>query len=311
MKRFISALALICLIATSASAQKSEKSYYTPKKGDWAVGVIFNPASLGSKLAIQPKHGEFAGTYVQGLALDKRQMFIMSQDPVASIRFKYHTSDKSALRISVGLNGSVVNYREYVTDDRAVALNPNSTNKVVDNAQSAFNSVSLMVGNEWKLGEKAVKFVFGFDVMYTVAGGKLRYQYGNAITEYNKVPSTMPMLDTTTNEGVNDWVENAAIAYARPVRSYNQGYIHGIGVSVDMGLECFVAERLSLGVALNFTPLMFTIQPRTWTTYEGFNNWSGKVEEFTNLVSPGSNALLYGTENIGCRITMQYYFGKR
>lgn len=311
MKRFISALALICLIATSASAQKSEKSYYTPKKGDWAVGVIFNPASLGSKLAIQPKHGEFAGTYVQGLALDKRQMFIMSQDPVAGIRFKYHTSNKSALRISVGLNGSVVNYREYVTDDRAVALNPNSTNKVVDNAQSAFNSVSLMVGNEWKLGEKAVKFVFGFDVMYTVAGGKLRYQYGNAITEYNKVPSTMPMLDTTTNEGVNDWSENAAIPYARPVRSYNQGYIHGIGVSVDMGLECFVAERLSLGVALNFTPLMFTIQPRTWTTYEGFNNWSGKVEEFTNLVSPGSNAFLYGTENIGCRITMQYYFGKR
>lgn len=310
MKRFISALALICLIATSASAQKSEKSYYTPKKGDWAVGVIFNPASLGSKLAIQPKHGEFAGTYVQGLALDKRQMFIMSQDPVAGIRFKYHISNKSALRISAGLNGSVVNYREYVTDDRAVALNPNSTNKVVDNAQSAFNSVSLMVGNEWKLGEKAVKFVFGFDVMYTVAGGKLRYQYGNAITEYNKVPSTMPMLDTTTNEGVNDWVENAAIPYARPVRSYNQGYIHGIGISVDMGLECFVAERLSLGVALNFTPLMFTIQPRTWTTYEGFNNWSGKVEEFTNLVSPGSNALLYGTENIGCRISMQYYFGK-
>lgn len=310
MKRFISALALICLIATSASAQKSEKSYYTPKKGDWAVGVIFNPASLGSKLAIQPKHGEFAGTYVQGLALDKRQMFIMSQDPVAGIRLKYHTSNKSALRISAGLNGSVVNYREYVTDDRAVALNPNSTNKVIDNAQSAFNSVSLMVGNEWKLGEKAVKFVFGFDVMYTVAGGKLRYQYGNAITEYNKVPSTMPMLDTTTNEGVNDWVENAAIPYARPVRSYNQGYIHGIGISVDMGLECFVAERLSLGVALNFTPLMFTIQPRTWTTYEGFNNWSGKVEEFTNLVSPGSNALLYGTENIGCRISMQYYFGK-
>lgn len=310
MKRFISALALICLIATSASAQKSEKSYYTPKKGDWAVGVTFNPASLGSKLAIQPKHGEFAGTYVQALALDKRQMFIMSQDPVAGIRLKYHTSNKSALRISAGLNGSVVNYREYVTDDRAVALNPNSTNKVIDNAQSAFNSVSLMVGNEWKLGEKAVKFVFGFDVMYTVAGGKLRYQYGNAITEYNKVPSTMPMLDTTTNEGVNDWVENAAIPYARPVRSYNQGYIHGIGVSVDMGLECFVAERLSLGVALNFTPLMFTIQPRTWTTYEGFNNWSGKVEEFTNLVSPGSNALLYGTENIGCRITMQYYFGK-
>ena len=109
---------------------------------------------------------------------------------------------------------------------------------------------------------------------------------------------------------LNDWTENAAFPYARPVRSYNQGYIHGIGVSVDMGLECFIAERLSVGLALNFTPLMLSIQPRTWTVYEGFNNWSGKVEEFTNLVSPGSNALLYGTENIGCRISLQYYFGK-
>ena len=310
MKRFISVLALLCLVASSAMAQKPAKNFYTPKKGDWSVGVTFNPASLGSRLSVQPKNGELAGAYVQGLALNKKQMFILSQDPVAGIRFKYHTSDKTAFRFSAGMNGSVVNYREYVQDDRAVALNPNSMNKVVDNAQSAFNSVSLMLGNEWKLGNGAVKFVFGFDVMYTVAGGKLRYQYGNAITEYNKVPSTMPMMLPTDKEGVNDWSGITAIPYARPVRSYNQGYIHGIGVSLDMGLECFVAERLSLGLALNFTPLMFSIQPRTWTVYEGFNNWSGKVEEFTNLVSPGSNALLYGTENIGCRISMQYYFGK-
>ena len=100
------------------------------------------------------------------------------------------------------------------------------------------------------------------------------------------------------------------ITYARPVESYNQGYIHGIGFSVDMGLECFVAESLSLGLALNFTPVMFTFQPQTWTVYEGFNSNSGSVMEFNSLVSPGSNAVLYGTENIGCRISLNYYFGK-
>ena len=311
MKKILSTLALLCLVASVAVAQTPAKKYYTPQKGDWAIGVSFNPASLGSKIAVQPKAGEFAGTYVQDLALNKKQMFIMSQDPVAAIRFKYHTSETSAVRAAIGINGSFVNYREYVTDDRAVALDPNSQNKVVDCANSAFNSVSIMLGNEWKKGSKAVKFVFGFDVLYSVAGGALTYKYGNVMTEYNRVPSTMPMTQTTTNGGINDWNALGGIGYARPVRSYNQGYIHGLGVSVDMGLEVFVAERLSLGLAMNFTPLMLTFQPRTYTRYEGFDTWQGKVIEFTNLVSPGSRALLYGTENIGCRITMQYYFGKR
>ena len=35
---------------------------------------------------------------------------------------------------------------------------------------------------------------------------------------------------------------------------------------------------------------------------------TGKVEKYNGLVSPGSDAFLYGTENIGLRLSVNYYF---
>ena len=310
MKKILLTVTLVVL-AMMVVAQTQLKDYYIPKKGDWAVGITFNPATLYSqRLSMQPDAGDFAGDYVAGLALNPKQMFILSQDPLAAIRFKYHLNECAAFRTTLGINGSLVNYREYVRDDYAFALDPNTQNKVIDMATSLYNSVTLMLGSEWKKGNKAVKFVFGVDFMYTIAGGMLNYEYGNKLTELNPVPSTMPMMGLEIVGGVNDFEAQNGLSYARPIKSYHHGYIHGIGLACDLGLECFVAERLSLGIALNFTPIMLAIQPQTWTVYEGFNTNSGAVVNYNSLISPGSNALLYGTENVGCRISLQYYFGK-
>ena len=59
---------------------------------------------------------------------------------------------------------------------------------------------------------------------------------------------------------------------------------------------------------MNFTPIMYTFQPQTYTIYEGFSTNTGKVEKYNGLVSPGSDAFLYGTENIGLRLSVNYYF---
>ena len=136
----------------SLQAQQ-QKDYFSAQKGKWAVGVTFNPASMGSAIALQPKNGEFAGEYLAGLAANPTQMFIMSKDPMAAIKFKYYTSSKSAFRMSIGINGSLVNYREYVQDDLAKALNPDSQNQVIDRATSSMNSLSLMLGKEWSKGK--------------------------------------------------------------------------------------------------------------------------------------------------------------
>lgn len=304
MKRYLIILVALCLGAIALQAQ--EKDYFSPQKGKWAIGVTFNPASIGSTIAIQPKDGEFAGDYLEGLAGYPKQMFIMAKDPMAAIKFKYYLSSKSAFRASVGINGSLVNFREYVQDDLAKALNPDSQNQVVDRVTSSMNSVSLMAGWEWSKGSKAIRFVYGLDIMYTIAGGSMLFKYGNQLTDLNRAPSTMPL--NQSGGAVNNFVDEGwGMAYGRPVKRSNIGYIHGLGLSADAGIEVFLAERISLAAALNFTPVMFTFQPQTYTTFEGFSTKTGKVEQVDGLVSPGSNSILYGTQNIGCRISLTYY----
>lgn len=304
MKRFLLILSVLCLGVWSLQAQ--EKKYFSPEKGKWAIGVTFNPASIGSAIAMQPQNGEFAGEFLEGLAANPKQMFIMSKDPMASVKVKYYSSSQSAWRASIGINGSLVNYREYVQDDLAKMLNPDSQNQVVDRATSSMNSFSVMIGKEWSKGAKAVRFIYGFDLMYTLAGGNIFFKYGNAMTDLNRTPSTMPM--TKSGGNLNDFVDKGwGMAYGRPVKRNNIGYIHGIGISADAGLEVFLAENISLSAALNFTPIMLTFQPQTYTVYEGFSTKTGKVEQVNGLVSPGSIAFLYGTQNIGCRISLTYY----
>ena len=309
MKRLIISIAVLCLAALAMQAQNKEKTYFSPAKGRWAVGVTFNPGSMGSTLAIQPKDGEFAGDYIDGLAGYPKQMFVMAKDPMASVKFKYYLSSKTAFRASVGLNGSVVNYREYVRDDLAFSLNADSQNQVVDRTTSTMNSVSLMVGAEWSKGTKAVRFIYGVDFIYAIGGGSLQFKYGNKMTDLNQVPSSMPM--TQSGGDWNNYVDKGwGMAYARPVQRKNIGYVHGFGISADAGLEVFIAENISLSAALNFTPIMVTLQPQTYTVFEGFSTKTNKVEKVNSLVSPGSSALLYGTQNIGCRISLTYYLTK-
>ena len=190
----------------------------------------------------------------------------------------------------------------------ALALNPDSQNQVVDEIQSKMNSGSLMLGCELMCGTKTVRFIVGADLLYSIAGGHLLFNYGNKMTDLNRIPSSMPMTSEMKEGSVNDFTSRFGIAYGRPLDRYNSGYISAFGLSLDMGIEVFIAERISTGLTMSFTPVAVAFQPETYTVYEGFCSYTGKVENYTGYVSPGSNALLYGIENFGVRISMNYYF---
>ncbi len=294
---------------SGGNVEKSQR--FSPKRGDWSIGVSFNPATLSYKLKMQPKNGEFAGEFIEGMANSQKQMFILSQDPLAAFRFRYFLSDKWAFRAALGLNGSHIDYREYVDDDLAKAINPESRNQVVDAVVSNLNNASLAIGFQYMAGKGPLKFIAGFGLTYSIAGGSLKFNYGNELTSENRVPSSMPMTRPATTGGsatLNDFKADLGIDYARPTERYNVGYIQGLGVNADMGVEWFMTGRLSLSGAMTFTPVMFTLQPQTWTKYEGFSSKSGKVEQYNARVSPGSHAVLYGTENIGFNIALNYFF---
>ena len=306
MKKVLMTILAVLTASTVLMAQE-KKEWEGPKVGDVSIGITFNPVSLASTLTIQPKAGSLAGDAAGGSIALQKQMFIMSADPVAAFRLKYRMAEKWNLRAMIGFNGSHINYTEYVRDDAAFALNPATENKVADVVKSDLISGHAAIGAEFVTGKK-LKFVMGFNILYALAGGKLSFNYGNVLNADNQVPSTFAYTAWTSLNPDDKAGVAQGIAYARPLETYNSGICHGLGFQMDMGIEWFFQDNISLGAAVTFTPVMFTFQPQTYTKMEGYSANTGKVENYNLRVSPGSWACLYGTENLGFQVSLNYYF---
>lgn len=308
MKKLIS-VALLCSLAISMAAQEK-----LPKAGTFSFGVSFNPAAKVGDVKFQPEAGDFAGEYILGLGDCPKQMYLLAKDPLAAFNIKFQFTDDLAFKATVGCNGSKVNYKEYVTDDVAVKANASSTDKVVDVVTSNMNTFSLGAGLEYYKGFGSLRLTAGAGVVYAVASGNMEFTYGNEITSENKTPSTMGMTqkktgDTPTlNESKGVSTTGPKIGWSRPLERKNVGVNTGIGVTCDMGLEYFFTENIAVGGALAFTPFMVVKQGETYSLYEGWASNGNALVTYEDKVSPGSNAVLYGTENFSFRLSISCYF---
>lgn len=307
MKR-LTALALSLLVALTAFAQKTEREHFSPKKGNYSLGISINP--VAGATSFQPKANDFSGSWIASLCENPQQMFMLSPQSLTSVRFKYFATDKLAVKASLGFTGSHINYKEYVQDDLAKSMNPASEAKVVDQVKSNLNGASLMLGIESNLGKGPVRFTYGLSVLYAIGGGTVNFTYGNEFAPYNNwTPSTM--ANQAAKGKLNDYdTENPkfGIAYARPVKRNNIGYVQDLGLAVDLGVEWFVVDRISLALNASVLPLLFTWQPQTWGVYEGYSTETQNVHQYNRLVSPGSNGLTYGLGNFGLDISVSYWF---
>lgn len=316
-KLIITAMAL--LVALGVSAQ--EKKIFNPQKGNFSIGVTFNPLAIKNH-DYQPEANAWSGDYVSSFASTPKQMFILSTDPLVSFMMNYHLNSVVSIRANIGITGSNVNYKEYVADDLALIDNSKSTNKVVDVASSKLNGTTLGVGLEFTKAFGKLAFVGGFGLQYAIGGGSLAFSYGNPLTDKTtgsgaRLPSTMPYMLLTGEGTMNEWNNAKADAIransdftgiGRPIERHNVGMNHGIGITADMGIEWFFTGKMSLGAAVTFTPIMFVFQPQTYTKYEVYNKSTKQGEVWDKaVVSPGSTAFLYGTQNIGLRFAFKYY----
>ena len=306
--------ALVFFAGLSLFGQE-KKQTFTPKAGNFSLGITFNPmAAAKAGKSYQPGSGDFAGEFVNNYGLEPKQMFVMGAEPLAAIMAKYRLSDLVSLRANLGFTGSWVNYKEYVDDDAALRANGLSQAKTVDVVRNKLNSVSFALGAEFHKNLGAFQFNFGASLLWAIGGGSISADYGNPLTKDGGwVRTTMPYLKKSADPNtpsLNQYEaadSKNAIANAYLVESYNQGYIHGLGLSLDMGLEWFCLPRVSVGLSMTMTPIMGIFQPQTYSIYEGYSSWTDRVERYNKLVSPGSNAFLYGTDNFGIRISLNYY----
>ncbi|MBO7396457.1 MAG: hypothetical protein J6T89_00170 [Bacteroidales bacterium] len=320
MKKFILVSTIVLLSLTSAFAQGKKTEI---KAGDISFGVNVNPMTAFAESKWKPEDGAFSGAWTKDIGDVPAQMYILSKDPVASFKLRFHMSESVALRAQLGITGSIINQKDYVQDDYSHYLSPVSENKVVDQVSSKLNAASLGLALEMIKGNGPLKFNASIGVLYAIAGGSMDFKYGNPFNkDWNgNVPTSTAYTQKLEGgnkvaDSLNDGapVGHLGITYARPLKRFNVGYTNALGISIDMGVEWFFAGQMSLGAALTFTPVMLLFQPQTYTTYEGFTTMAvqggsdeGSVIEYNKLVSPGSTGILYGTDNFGLRLSLNYY----
>ena len=299
------------LAAMPLFAQKEQK--FTPKKGDISFGITLNPMALNDRIRYQPETGDFSGSFIGALGANPKQMYFLARDPLASLQFKFRMSDSWSFRANAGFDGSIINYKEYVIDDAKKRANYLSDQQVVDVIHNKMNGVYAILALEYNKVFGQFQFNAGFGLQYVLGGGGMTFDYGNDFSKDGAwQPTVMPLLEMGTDpeKTLNTFPTGQLdINWARPVERYNIGYNHGFGLTFDMGIEWFCTGKLSLTAALTMVPVMFVIQPQTWMIYEGYSATAEKLLKYNDLVSPGSNALLYGTENLSLRLGFNYYFG--
>ena len=305
----ISAALFMCLMAGAQEFTKG--SAFNPKKGDFSFGVAYNPMSEFA--SYQPEIKGFAGEFIKSLGEYPYQMYFLGVDPKVSFMFRKHITDNWAARVSLGFSGSKVNYKEYIRDDVSYHLDPDTENREVDCVHGILNGISLSASAEYHKSFGRLAFIAGAGLQFASGGGKLTFEYGNGFdTESNgNAPSVMPYCQLEVGElkTLNKYNNNkiANVNYARPLERYNVGDCKALALIGDMGVEYFFIGQMSISAAVTFAPLTFYWQPQTYAKFEGYDTKEKKVVEFNALVSPGSSAVLYGTQNFGVRIGFHYY----
>lgn len=300
----------------TAPAAKTTSKNFVAGKGAFSFGVAWNPISeFGS---YQPEVNQFAGSFVKSLGDYPYQMYFLGIDPKFSFVLRYHMSDNWSLRTTLGLSGSKVNYKEYVMDDVAYKADNYTLSRVEDCIHSDLKGISLGLEAEYTKSFGPLAFIGSFGAQFAIGGGKMTFDYGNAYSIQNTNPTTMPYLKLSTDDvqTLNNYkyIQNGKdgsvmrnVNSARPLERYNIGMCKALAFTCSMGIEYFFIGQMSITLAVSFVPVAIYFQPETYTSFEGYQASTSQVLNWDVIVSPGSNALLYGTQNVGIRLGFNYY----
>lgn len=292
MKKLISIITILICAATMLSAQDGEKKVYIPQSGDIAFGIDLSPVL------------QYAGNLFNGNtnnSLDKLGGEPVSDDfthmditPDVSIMAKYMISREFGLRVNLGLLNRTYFDQRYVQDDKLAVLDPFNETKLIDSRTNTRHGASLSLGGEYRVGKNRVQGVFNFGVLAGFQYGKSTYEYANAVTSINQQPSSAFHVHPAYSDTY------------RVLESRNTSNTF-VGLTGGIGVECFVAPKVSLGAEVNLCAY-YVFGGQLYTQSEGYNTSTEKVEVRTDLDSPRSGYLNVSTDNIGGSLFMAFYF---
>lgn len=294
MRKNILALALAAVSFGAVAQQPAETTAtrYLPEKGDFAFGVDVLP--LFKAIGGSYNDDETPGVGGTPFSPDVESSYVK---PNVSLMGKYMISDRWGVKVNLGLTFSNKQKRLYAPDDLDAALSTGEA-KVVDSRKTTRTGGSLMAGMEYRLGKRRVQGVFGFGALFAFTTDKVTYSYGNAMTDINQNPSTaFPDQDQTLS-----------IPYGYRVTECNyDGPNFVAGVYGSAGAEWFVAPKIAIGATVDLY-VYGAFGSKGYVKSEGYNQAYGRVEERTDLYTPGNRGFNFGTDNLGGSLYMTFYF---
>ena len=310
-------LASACMMLASTTyvdAKKPEKNYL-PEAGDVTIGVNAIPFLnyLGNMFG-KVQDNDINPVEIGGVPAFNKGVIPGLDNPTMSIFGKYFLTDKTAIRLNVGIGINSQTQSNYVQDDAAVAENPLSVDLVEDTYKYRNSGMSVAVGYEWRRGSKRLQGFWGGQAILAYSNSKHFFGYGNAITELNQNP-------TSTNAWDNADIligENGVPLEQFPIINNNVGgnsrllmqsdgrsWTYGLGGFV--GVEYYIAPKISIGCEMSLN-LLWTSGGKKYQKSERFNPDFNRVEENTRWTGKSDSGFRFGTENIGTSLFVAFSF---
>lgn len=295
-KIWICIVFLFALTVHMSSAQTTDQNSNPtlPKAGDFGLGIDLVPVL------------DYLGNMFNGTANNTLNSFggepllpLGILAPGVSIKGKYMQTDNMAYRFNFSTIGQTAVQNVYIRDDAAFFNDPLSEVKVVDTHRQHRSGMSFSVGMESRRGYNRIQGYTGLDLIYGFEMATDVYEYGNAVTEINQMPSRG--LIGTAPIPVPYWTQTYVTG------KYFDGSAHYFGLGAVVGVEYFLASHLSLGGEITIYALQM-MKSQAHQKQEGFNTVTNKVENRTELLSPGDRSFSFGTQNLGGKLYMMFYF---
>lgn len=202
---------------------------------------------------------------------------------------KYMLTEKTAARVHFGFNLSSVNQNEYVRDNSS----NNPMDMVLDSRKGDQGHYTLALGYEMRRGKGRIQGYYGVDLILRLQQSTgYTYSYGNGYSNANIVPTS---FDWGTNINGNERVV-----------ADGSNTTFGVGLRGFVGVEYFVAPKLSLGVEFGWgLALNSTFESTTSSEY--FDVLTGEVG-INNTTQGATTAFSAGVDNMNGAVFMFFYF---
>jgi len=151
--------------------------------------------------------------------------------------------------------------------------------------------VVLGTGYEMRRGKGRLQGFYGGGLYFSYSKSSSDFQYGNAISDVNPVPTS------------NDFSGNI-LADGR-VLNENNGQNIGGGLGLFLGVEYFVLPNISIGGELGWGYGGYKSSQSKYT----YERWNGsEVENKLEIVSPGNSGSVIGVSNSSAGVYMMFHF---